>query len=299
MNNYFNYLPSDIENENWGLCVLNAGFTHIGSSCSYPPYVHPDEYNFKWKTGRILKEYQLIYVTKGEGIFESDSFNQAVVKPGTIILLFPGEKHRYMPRKETGWNEYWIGFKGKIMDDLVKRKVFKPEQPFINLGYNEQAFILLNSIIAKTTDEDMGYQPQISGATLHLLGYIHSVNKEVYTQAEEKNIIIEKAKILFRSHVTASFSPEQAAHELTVGYSYFRKLFKSCTGISPGQYYIQLKIEKAKELLYEHKIPIKEIAYQLNFESYFYFSKLFKEKTGFTPSAFRAIRTVSDKINKS
>lgn len=287
MVNYYKYLPVGRRDEDWGLCVLNAGCTHIGSASNYPLTNHPDCHNFRWQTGRVLSEYQLIYVTGGEGQFESDSFKQAAVKPGTIIVLFPGERHRYKPSKETGWDEYWIGFKGKIMDDLVEKGFFSRAQPCITIGFNEQTFNLFMSVIEKTKKEDTGYQPLISGATLHLLGCIHSMNKENLMQGVDKRIIVDKARLLFRSNITTTFSPEQAAEELMVGYSYFRKLFKAYTGISPGQFYIQLKIEKAKELLADQHIPIKEIAYELKFDSYFYFSKLFKEKTGLTPSAFR------------
>ena len=43
-------------------------------------------------------------------------------------------------------------------------------------------------------------------------------------------------------------------------------------------------------------IPVKEIAYELRFESHFYFSKLFKEKTGLTPTAFRLKANDASKI---
>jgi len=111
---------------------------------------------------------------------------------------------------------------------------------------------------------------------------------------EEKEVIINKARLLFRSNIINDFSPEKAAEELQVGYSWFRKVFKNYTGLSPGQYYIQLKIERAKELLNNSEIPIKEIAYDLRFDSYFYFSRIFKEKTGLSPTDYRkrAILTV-------
>lgn len=287
MNNYYKYLPVSKEDEDWGLCVLNAGCTHIGSASSYPLYDHPECHNFRWQTGRVLNEYQLIYITKGQGYFESDSFKETLVKSGTIIVLFPGERHRYKPSNNTGWDEYWIGFKGKIMDELVEKNFFKREMPCITLGFNEQVFNLFDSIIEKTKTEDSGYQAVISGAILHLLGCIHAVNKGNSIQSEDKRVIIDKARLLFRSNVTNSFTPEQAAQELMIGYSYFRKLFRTYTGISPGQFYIQLKMEKAKVLLCDPRIPIKEIAHELKFGSYFYFSKLFKEKTGITPTAFR------------
>jgi AraC-like DNA-binding protein len=49
-----------------------------------------------------------------------------------------------------------------------------------------------------------------------------------------------------------------------------------------------LKIHKAKELLTNTNKSVKEIAFELNFESNFYFSKLFKEKVGLTPGEFRS-----------
>lgn len=287
VNNYINYLPLVEERDNWGLNVLNAGYIRVDAASSYPLNDHPAPYFFNWKTGRVLSEYQLIYVTGGSGVFESDSFKQSKIMPGTIILLFPGERHRYKPAHETGWDEYWIGFEGKIMDDLVIRKIFTPENPCMNLGFSDYAFNLLNSIIDKTKKVRGIFHPQISGEILHLLGCIHAATSEKTKPDEEKENIVNKAKLLFRSNLTNSFTPEHAACELMIGYSYFRKLFKAYTGVSPGQFIIRLKIDKAKELLIDPTVPIKEIAHELKFESYFYFSKLFKDKTGLAPSEFR------------
>ena len=80
---------------------------------------------------------------------------------------------------------------------------------------------------------------------------------------------------------------EKIAEELNVSYAWFRKAFKTYTGIAPNQYLLQLKIEKAKMLLLDDTKTIKEIAFGLNFESAFYFSKLFKEKIGISPELYR------------
>jgi AraC-like DNA-binding protein len=286
MINYYKYLPVSKEDENWGLCVLNTGCTHIEASDSYPGKAHPAHHYFNWNTGRILNEYQVIYITRGKGIFESDSCKRIEVKAGSVIVLFPGERHRYKPDEKTGWDEYWIGFKGEIMDNLINKSFFKPEAPCLSIGFNESIFGLFNSIIEKTQQEDTGYQPQISGAVLHLLGSFHAVSKQ-NAISDGREALINEARLLFRSNIAADFSPEQAASQLGVGYSWFRKAFKNHTGLSPGQYYIQLKIDRAKELLNDPSIPIKQIAYDLRFESYFYFSKLFKEKTRIAPTDYR------------
>lgn len=106
MQNYYKYLPVSAEDEKWGLCVLNVGSSRINKSEPYPPEDHPAHHFFDWNKGRILNEYQIIYITKGEGLFESQSCMHKVVKEGTILLLFPGEWHRFKPNIQTGWDEF-------------------------------------------------------------------------------------------------------------------------------------------------------------------------------------------------
>lgn len=287
MINYYKYLPVSKEDEHWGLCVLNTGCTRVAAAAAYPVKDHPAQYYFNWNMGRILNEYQVIYISKGKGIFESDHCRQQEVKAGTIIILFPGERHRYRPLAETGWDEHWIGIKGPIMDKLVRESFFSPEAPCLYIGFHEATFHLFNYIIEHSQQENPGYQPLIAGAALHLMGNIHYILKQNTGGIREQDIIINKARLLFRANITSDFSPEQAADALQVGYSWFRKAFKSYTGLSPFQYYLQLKIERAKELLNDPNVPIKEIAYSLRFESSFYFSKIFREKTGFSPTGYR------------
>ncbi len=56
------------------------------------------------------------------------------------------------------------------------------------------------------------------------------------------------------------------------------------SGVSPYQYFLHLKINRAKDLIAEGEYSIKEIAYMLSFENQYYFSRLFKSKTGVPPS---------------
>jgi len=287
MNNYFKYLPVSKDDENWGLCVVNAGCTQIRPNGLYPFESHPAHHYFNWTFGRVLDEYQIIYITKGQGVFESNHCPKVEITPGTIILLFPGERHRYKPNCETGWDEYWIGLKGNVIDNLVQKQFLNKQNPCLSIGLNENIFNLFLHIIEVTKTENVGYQQLISGAAFHLIGLIHSTVKHNAMACESKELVVEEARILFRANINSDYSAEMAAKDLSVGYSWFRKIFKNHTGLSPGQYYIQLKIERAKELLNNPEIPIKEIAYELAFQNYFYFSTLFKKKTGLTPSDYR------------
>lgn len=288
MVNYYKYLPLSEEDEKWGLSILNAGCTRINPQEQYPYIHHPKHHYFNWDSGRVLNEYQAIYISKGEGYFESKSMCPTKVKEGCVIILYPGEWHRFKPDENTGWDEYWVGFQGEIANNLIKKNFFSCDAPLINVGVKEEFLSLMLQIIEHTKEEKAGYQPLVSGALLHLLGYVHSLMKQ--EQFGEENFIeitVNKARILLRQKVDENVAMEDIAKELNVSYSWLRKMFKTYTGMAPGQYLIQLKIERAKTLLSNPAKTIKEIAYELHFESCFYFSKLFKEKTGLSPEGFR------------
>ena len=287
MTNFYKYLPNSQEDERWGLTVLNTGCTHIGTANTYPLKDHPEHHRFGRNNWRILQEYQIIYITRGSGIFESENYKLTNITAGTVILLFPNERHRYKPDPDTGWDEYWIGVKGQIIDNLVMEGYFSRAEPTMYVGFNEIIINLYQSIIEKTKYEWSGYQPLVSGTALHLLGACHSIVKQQTMGNQDEQNIVNKAMLMFRSNISNFYSAEQAANDLCLGYSSFRKLFKKYTNLSPGQYYLQLKIEKAKELLCNSNLRVKEISIELNFESDFYFSKLFKEKTGFSPRDYR------------
>lgn len=289
MINYYKYLPTSAEDESWGLYVLNAGCNSIKQYESYPSPRHPAHHYFAWNRGRVLNEYQVIYIAKGEGLFESHSCELQPVKAGNILLLFPGEWHRFKPMEQTGWDEFWVGIKGHIMDNLVQQKFFTVENALVDVGLHESIIQLLGTIIEDTREEKTGYQPLVAGMVMHLLGAIHSFTKNRSYAAEDATAsIIEKARILLRTNVVENISMEKVAEQLNVSYAWFRKAFKAYTGIAPHQYLTQLRIEKAKGYLDDHKLSIKEIAFKLNFESIFYFSRLFKEKVGVSPEMYRA-----------
>ena len=289
LTNYYKYLPVSREDENWGLCVLNAGCSRILPNETYPSAGHPSHHNFDWAQGRILHdEYQVIYITRGRGKFESEQSGLVPVRAGMAILLFPGVWHRFMPDPDSGWDEYWVGFHGRVLDQLMDGAYFPPHQAVCTIGINEELLLTFERILEQTRHEKPGYQPLISGAVLYMLGQLYAQTKRVsFPSTDHIEDIVGKAIILFREQVEQNISAESIAQQLQVGYSWFRKVFKTYTGIAPGQYLIQLKVEKAKALLMDQDKSIKQIAFALHFDSGFYFSRLFKLKTGLSPEKYR------------
>jgi AraC-like DNA-binding protein len=287
MQNFYKYLPVSTEDQDWGLQILHAGCHAYGPGKEYPDSGHPAHHRFDWENGRLLQEYSLVYITNGIGEYNSPKTGSLPLEGGSVILVFPNERHLYRPGPDTGWTEYWIGFNGPNMDNLVNKKFFSPLKPVFNIGYNETMINLFMQVIAAINKEQPGYQPLVCGAVMYMLGQLHSSAKQQLFSAGDEEKIVGHARLIIRSNLESGISPQDIADQLKISYSRFRKLFKEYTGIAPVQYQIQLKLEKAKEELINTSKSIKEIAFTLNFESSQYFSIQFKEKTGLTPVEFR------------
>ena len=76
------YLTIGDKDEKWGVVITTIGYQFIPPGTKYPLSAHPDNYSFMPRGGRILNEYQLVYITKGSGYFASQSCPEA---PGSRI----------------------------------------------------------------------------------------------------------------------------------------------------------------------------------------------------------------------
>ena len=123
------YMLASERDQLWGLTVTTIGYEEIGPGDPYPTRGHADGYYFDVEKGRILPEYQLLYIIEGEGDFQSTTFGKAKLKEGDFFLLFPDEWHSYHPSNTKGWKKYWIGFKGRNMDERVRAGFLSPTKP--------------------------------------------------------------------------------------------------------------------------------------------------------------------------
>lgn len=277
--------PRDVQ---WGLTVNTVGYEEIGVADTYPTRGHADGYYFDIDKGRVLNEYQLLYITEGEGVFNSAHAKDVPLKAGDLFLLFPGEWHTYYPTGKHGWKSYWIGFKGKNVDDRVKAGFLSVEKPIYHVGFSADIIRLYEEAYKRAQEEAPYLQQILAGIVNHLVGLMYALERSMELSKDHTRVdMINLARLRIRESLEVDLTIQQIAEDLGVSYSNFRKLFKEFTGISPALYQQDLRLQRAKELLATTTLSIKEIAYRLRFESPDYFSSKFKIKTGKKPSEFR------------
>jgi AraC-like DNA-binding protein len=281
------YLVATTRDIEWGVYGTTVGSHKIPAGGRYPPEAeaHPPKYLFKWEMGRIYDEYALIYIPRGAGTFRSDGERTWRIRPGSLFMLFPEVWHWYAPDKETGWDEYWVGMKGDYVAQLAARGFFTPESPVMDIGLHDSILELYQEIFDCARNEGPGFQQVLGSLISHLMAHAHSLSLQHGKESANERIV-QRAKFLLADNVASHLDIGWLSKSLGLGYSRFRQIFKKCTGLSPYQYFLDLKINRAKELLQQGQFTIKEIAYMLSFDDPYYFSHLFKKKTGHPPSAW-------------
>ncbi|MDJ0593310.1 MAG: AraC family transcriptional regulator [Pleurocapsa sp. MO_226.B13] len=97
----------------------------------------------------------------------------------------------------------------------------------------------------------------------------------------------QKAIDYIQNNIERDVKLAEIAKEVSLSQFHFARLFKKSLGISPYQYLLQCRIERAKELLQSPKVLVTEVAKATGFSSSSYFTKQFRQLVGITPKAYQ------------
>ena len=294
----FKYLIVNDMDRKYGLWVNTVGFQSIQPNSPYPLRDHPSGYFFNTQKGRVLREYQFVYITKGRGVFASENTPEKPLCRGRLIVLFPGQWHTYHPYRQTGWNEYYIGFEGPVIDNLMKNGFLSKDNQVLEVGLNEELVSLFSRALEIAEADKISSQQYLAGIVLHMMGMILSVSKNKIFEIGDIDQKIEQAKIIMNENVFNNIDPEELAMRLNISYSWFRKVFRDYTGYAPAKYFQELKLRKAKQLLLSTSQSVKEISFMPAYKSTEHFFASFKKRTGFTPLEYRSFGRETDAENE-
>lgn len=285
---FSSYLPVNEEAYQWETYCHDVGHTRVPPGASYPliPEAHPKEFSDSVVTGRVLNEFQMVYITEGTGRFWSETTGAVSIHPGSVFILFPGIKHAYCPDCDTGWTEQWIGFAGAHARRLWNNGILQAEHPVFNIGLHQDLVAMYDNAFGLCREQTPGFQIRLGALVLQIVASVHALHRYVQ-QHHTAGETVRKARYLMQQHLEDGITVEDVADSCNLSYGQLLRVFRRYTGLTPYQYYLQLRIHRARELLNGRDVQVKEVAARLNFENQYYFSRLFKKKTGVTPTAWR------------
>jgi AraC-like DNA-binding protein/mannose-6-phosphate isomerase-like protein (cupin superfamily) len=99
---------------------------------------------------------------------------------------------------------------------------------------------------------------------------------------------LERAIALLHEQLAQPLRIPQLAQACGLSPAYFRRQFGQWTGYAPREYLRRLRIAKARELLGDVALSVKQVSAQVGFDDPYYFSRSFRQIDGLSPSEFRA-----------
>ncbi len=113
--------------------------------------------------------------------------------------------------------------------------------------------------------------------------------RNVTTKKEEKlDSVVEEAKVYIRKNYAKDISLDEVSGSVDMSPYYFSRLFKEETGETFLEYLTGLRINRAKELIRDPGVSIKDICAEVGYSDPNYFSRIFKKAVGLTPTEYRA-----------
>jgi two-component system response regulator YesN len=117
------------------------------------------------------------------------------------------------------------------------------------------------------------------------------------TTIDYTNHIVKATREYLESHYTDDISLEDMAAQVNISPQYFSKLIKKTTGFNFIDWLSMLRVKRAKELLTNSNLTVKEVCFMVGYKDPNYFSRIFKKRIGITPSEY--VKTSSYLNNKS
>jgi AraC family transcriptional regulator len=123
---------------------------------------------------------------------------------------------------------------------------------------------------------------------IHLLRHYSTLTQTITPQNRSlTRVQIQQAIEYIHTNLNRDLSLVELASVVNISPTYFASLFKQAMGISPHQYVIQERVERAKLMLSKTDLAITDIALQLGFSSQSHLTQQFKRLTGVTPKQVR------------
>lgn len=231
--------------------------------------------------------YHWLHTVEGCGEFAVNG-NAVKLAAGQGILLKPGVPHSYHPETES-WTTWFLTFDGTLAGPITAALDlqhmlpirWEPDSPLASLH--------------RDFDEKCRYSFDFAGVNGSLEVYAFLAMLKQYGQVSGQ-ISLSKGHerlmpvylLVEQAYGDPGFGLERMAETLGVSSQRLNTLFRESWGVSPYQYLLRFRIQKAKELLLEDRgRPVKEIAEAVGFQDDSHFVYTFRKLGGMTPVQFR------------
>lgn len=233
--------------------------------------------------------YIFLYCVWGKGLLTIEK-QKMILTANQFIILPKNVPLSYISDDNDPWSIYWIcfdGTKANIYSKLNSKPSSVLPSIYMRIEQRIELFDKIYSVLCgKLSLSTLNYANQIFPHFLATFIYSEETSAE-YTQPKYSQEMVNKVVQYMNNNAERKLTIKELANYAGYSESYFYRQFINSMSISPIEYFIKIKINKAAIMLLKTKMSIAQISAKLAFGSADYFSRAFKKELGITPSEFR------------
>jgi len=229
----------------------------------------------------IKPEHVLQYIFEGEGYFTINNTTYHI-KEGDLFYLPKNTLVSYYPDKTNPYRYYWVGFDGPSVKELLSIAGISKQTPVKRLS---------NDNLTQTLKElGLGLYNNNFAGLISAYGNLYKFFSLILQQSEKGLLPLQdsttshvvKAISYIKNNFGSDINVTDIAKHVGLKRSYFSTLFSKHTGVSPIDYLMRYRIDRARIML-SSGMSVTDTAMNCGFNSISNFSVQFKKITGISP----------------
>lgn len=159
-------------------------------------------------------------------------------------------------------------------------------------GLDPLAYQLICSLVPALRNRQSHHEDSVDRAMLVLCSHLSTCFEQPAQPKPFEKVALSpwqerRAKEMMVSHMDRGLSIAQIARECSLSRSHFSRAFKKNTGVSPRDWFLKVRLDKAKSLLTDTQLTISRISLDCGFADQSHFTRVFTRITGSTPFSWR------------
>lgn len=214
---------------------------------------------------------------------------------GDVFTMEPGPAQSYFSGPPAGWEWLWVHFQGQAAARFVDaiRAHGDPPGRQVHLGLDDRVRDRFLELVVASPSQGGEWRDSpgsiLADSCLYsLLGLmLDRLERRARVGRDEPAVDVAALQRYVHEHLAEPLSVERLAAQAKLSPAHYSRLVKKLLGVSPMQYVIRKRVDRAAVLLEQTPMKLAAIATAVGYDDPYYFSRLFKKVTGTPPSAYR------------
>ena len=240
----------------------------------------------------VRNHFLFHYIFSGKGrLLSTDDkvkVNEYHLEGGQGFMIWPSQNNHYIADEKTPWVYGWVEFDGLKARELVTQAGLTFNYPvYISKDNNERE--RMKNELCHIINNKNSQPPQLIGHLylFHSALIASSSLQKKPSGGSLREFYIREALSFIEQHYHEEIGVEDIAAYCRLDRSYLGKLFRNVLNITPHEFFIRYRINKACELMKITDRTIAEISKLVGYPNQFVFSRLFKKNMNLPPKEWR------------